>query len=189
MTYRRPPLNLEVFVDDNGTPIDYGNRWGMGHPPEDTYSVTAHPERFAPLLDVARALREYLVATYDVDVNGGTMVPRDPKAASLRIAETDYPSVEMLAGAAGEARFPQCGCDACDEGVEDMAEQLERFVFAVVNGRFQEWRKGRRMYVSWDDEHGGSSWEKSTRDSDPTRLNALKARGKGATWAPWPKRD
>ena len=43
--------------------IEYGNRWASrgGTPPEDSYSVDEHPERFAPLHTVAAALIDYLV--------------------------------------------------------------------------------------------------------------------------------
>ncbi|MDO8150372.1 DUF6226 family protein [Isoptericola sp. b408] len=47
-TYVRPALPAVVFRDDAGAPIPYGARWtDRAGPPEDTYSVCAHPERFA----------------------------------------------------------------------------------------------------------------------------------------------
>ena len=49
MTYRRPELELGIYLDEFGVPIPYGRRWGMGSPPDVTYSVCAHPERFAPV--------------------------------------------------------------------------------------------------------------------------------------------
>ena len=47
-TYRRPAIAAVGFRDPEGRVIDYGNPWG-GYPPEDTYSVDTHPERFTPL--------------------------------------------------------------------------------------------------------------------------------------------
>ena len=142
-------------------------------------------ERFAPIVLVARALRDYLLATYDVAVDGDRLVPASPTAAPLTIVISDFPQVKVLAGAAGNERFPQCGCDACDEDVEELAEMLERYVFSVVNGGFQEtWRK-RNMHVSWSDEHGGASWSLLRQEVDRDRLAALKARGKDAHWEPW----
>lgn len=66
--YRRPPLPVQEFRDERGEVIDYGNRWGMDGPPEYTYSVVTHPERFDPLDDVAQALLDHLVARYQVRV-------------------------------------------------------------------------------------------------------------------------
>ena len=68
-TYRRPLLPRQQFRDADGAVIDYGNRWGMSGPPEHTYSVVSHPERFGPLTDVAQALIDHVVATYEVDVD------------------------------------------------------------------------------------------------------------------------
>jgi|GEM_PF-4358317 len=51
--------------DSNGNTIDYGNRWVSfdGFPPETSYSVIEHPERFVPLHLVAAALIDYLAAS------------------------------------------------------------------------------------------------------------------------------
>lgn len=53
--YLRPTIESPIFLDAEGQVIDYGNRWG-GSPPEDTYSVDTHPERFAPIHAIADAL-------------------------------------------------------------------------------------------------------------------------------------
>jgi len=67
--YARPPIPRQVFHDDAGTPFEYGERWAhLDGPPEDTYSVDSHPERFAPLVDVADALVRHLATTYAVAV-------------------------------------------------------------------------------------------------------------------------
>ena len=74
----------------------------MDHPPEDTYSVTRHPERFAPLLEVARALREYLVATYDVTVDGDRhRAARSRAPPHSRSRMTDFP---LRSGDGGRVR-------------------------------------------------------------------------------------
>ena len=64
--YLRPSVAAATFLDADGRPIPYGERWGSGMPPEQLYSVTTHPERFAPLHEVAAALIEHLVAAFDV---------------------------------------------------------------------------------------------------------------------------
>lgn len=74
--YVRPPILRQVFHDADGVPFEYGRRWDhLDGPPEDTYSVDSHPERFAPLADVAGALVRHLAVTYavtveDVDLRG-----------------------------------------------------------------------------------------------------------------------
>lgn len=176
MTYERPVLDLGIYLDEQGEPIEYGRRWGMGHPPEDTYSVTRHPERFAPLLEVATALQAHVAEHFE---------PADD-TASLRFAERDFPSVEVWAGVAGYERFPVCGCDACDEDVEAMAGELEDFVFSVLNGDFQEsWERG-GIATQWVTRDGGrGSWSKP---QDKHLKRKLKARGRGATYGPWQER-
>ncbi len=68
LDYVRPPIVIDEFLDDDGSVIPYGNRWldNDRDGPEDTYSVTKHPERFQPLVDVAHAIIDHLVAMYDV---------------------------------------------------------------------------------------------------------------------------
>lgn len=209
MTYRRPSLELGTFVDEDGAPIDYGRRWGTGHPRDDTYSVTAHPERFAPLLEVARALVDHIADAYDVDIaDTGPLpgyleaaeigsaqypvavtrfTPRGADAAPLTFVETAYPFVAVMAGAAGLEQFPQCGCDACDEDVEEMAERMEQFVFAVTGGRFQETLSHTAVTAAWANDDVAHSQEMPRRVAERAIVSALKAahRDKGATWAPW----
>lgn len=67
--YARPEIPVQVFRDAAGQIIEYGNRWGAGAPPEDSYSVDTHPERFAPLHTVAEALIAHLTAGYDTAVS------------------------------------------------------------------------------------------------------------------------
>lgn len=115
-SYVRPLIEAPVFRDADGAVINYGSRW-HGSPPEDTYSVDTHPERFAPLHVVADALIAHLRETYDVEVDEGVEVaadllrpafhdvvcavrirPNDPKCASLTLVFTAYPGIYMHAG-------------------------------------------------------------------------------------------
>jgi hypothetical protein len=148
----------------------------MSHPPEDTYSVTRHPERFAPLVELSRALQAHVAENYEQAEN----------SASMRFGERDFPLVEVWAGAAGYQRFPVCGCDACDEDVEEMVAELEDFVFAVVNGDFQEsWERG-GIKTEWATRDGGrGDWNKS---DDKAAKRMLKERGRGPTYGAWRQR-
>jgi Family of unknown function (DUF6226) len=155
-SYRRPPLAEPVYFDASGSVIEYGSRWGPDGPPEDTYSVVSHPERFAALHLVADALIEYLADNYDVrvshdpahaadlvrsrdDVTRVTrLTPAQPDCATLTVAYTSHPAVIVHAGLLHDFVYPSCGCDACDENTTGCAEQLEWHVQAVALGRYRE---------------------------------------------------
>ncbi|MGV8911666.1 MAG: DUF6226 family protein [Rhodoglobus sp.] len=155
-SYQRPSIDVPVFLDGEGQAIAYGNRWTAG-PPDDTYSVVTHPERFAPLHTVADALINYLRETYEVDVNDSAEVaadllhppfhdvvravriePKDPSCATLTFVLTAFPGVYLHAGLLADFHYPVCGCDACDDTWDAQADDLERQVFAVVAGRYRE---------------------------------------------------
>lgn len=149
-------MPARVFYDSDGVPIEYGNRWQDGLGPENTYSVTAHPERFAPLHDVAEALIEYLTASYAVslsediafaadllhgaiDVLRAVRVePLNRNEAPLTFVFTAFPGIIVHAGLLHDFLFPDCGCDACDESLDSLLDELESIVLAVVEGRFSE---------------------------------------------------
>ncbi len=158
--YKRPHVESVEFRDDDGNIIDYGHRWASrgGTPPEDSYSVFEHPERFAPLHTIADALIDYLVSKYAVDIEEGhhvttdllrpptaaetvravRLTPRGNARAPLVIVLTNYPSLVVYAGTLFWASYPSCGCKACDERWEDAAEELEWQVFAIVSGGLTE---------------------------------------------------
>lgn len=136
--YRRPAIERGEFRDAAGAVIPYGARW-RDTPPEDLpYSVTAHPERFAPVAEVARALAAAIAAAHRP---GGGGVPIEVEVtpfpgAILRVAGHDFP-------------FPVCGCDACDEDVEELADEMEQLVDAVVAGRFRADAHGVEYWGDW----------------------------------------
>ncbi len=155
-TYRRPPLAEPVYVDTSGSVIEYGSRWGPDGPPEDTYSVVSHPERFAALHLVADALIEHLTDTYDVQVSRDPahaadlvrsrddvtrvtrLTPAQPDCATLTFAYTSHPAVVVHAGLLHDFVYPICGCDACDETAGRVADDLESDVLSVVAGGYRE---------------------------------------------------
>lgn len=154
--YQRPRFPDIEFRDASGSIIEYGRRWQGGSPPDDTYSVATHPERFAPLHTVAEALVVYLLRRYDASsredpaVAADLMVSRDDvvravritpantDAAPLTVVFTSCPSLLVHAGLLHDFPFPGCGCDACDETAEALADELEETVIAVAEGRYQE---------------------------------------------------
>jgi hypothetical protein len=148
--YARPGVKARKFRDESGAVIPYGSRWA-GLPPDDAYSRVSNLERFAPLQTVANALIEHLRAAYRADIaplatpftTPATtkliaVTPEHTDAAPLVFRFTDFPGVLLRAGVRCSAAFPACGCDACDEAWEEAADDMERLVFAVTDGRFSE---------------------------------------------------
>ena len=154
--YARPVIKARQYRDGSGAVIRYGSRWA-GSPPDDAYSRVSNPDRFAPLQTVAEALIEHLRAAFGVDIaelaestttsgtsgtSGTTKVltvtPQPADAAPLVFRFTNFPDVEIRAGVRFREAFPSCGCDACDETWDNAADEMERLVLAVTDGKFSE---------------------------------------------------
>lgn len=236
--YVRPSIAQQRFRDAAGNVIEYGRHWADrgGTPPEDRYSVVSHPERFAPLHTVAAAMIEYLASRYDVDVTEGLaategilhppapletvravrLTPRGDACAPLTIVLTGFPGVCLFAGVLFDARFPTCGCDACDEVWEPLADELEWQAFAIVGGGLTEdVSEPRRSSWSYDRGHGfvqgmgqtvsfqlraldgSASISGQSRAEDVprpmldharARLDAVAAASASGSWLAWPRR-
>lgn len=208
--YVRPLIEAPVFRDAAGAVIDYGNRW-HGSPPEDTYSVDTHPERFAPLHVVADALIAHLREAYDVEIEEGVATagdllrrpfhdplravrirPDDPTCASLTLVYTDYPGIYMHAGLLHDFHYPICGCDACDSTWQAEADELERHIVAIVSGSYRETiERGLRPWAAYGFTYpgGSSSGRSRAQDLPAQRLKDAKSilRDLPDGWAPWPR--
>lgn len=236
--YTRPYIEPVEFRDDAGNIISYGTHWASfgGVPPDDRYSVEENPERFAPLHTVAAALIDYLVATYEVDVEEGhhttadlldvptieetvravRLTPQGDACAPLVFVLTDYPALRLYAGVLFREFYPSCGCKACDERWDHVADELEWQTFAIVGGGLTEevseprrakWSydrgrglvKGMGQTVSYrlrslDGEHcrGGQSRAEDVPaaqlDRARSKLDAVAAVSRNGSWQPWPSR-
>ena len=62
-----------------GTLLPTASKWREGVPAPDSYGVDSHPERFAGLHSIARALAliEYLAAVYAIEVHDNPAHARD----------------------------------------------------------------------------------------------------------------
>lgn len=214
--YVRPSVPEQVYRDESGAVIDYGNRWGVESPPDDSYTRTSNLDRFEPLLLVAEALIDHLVSTYEVTstpvdfddtgwncstIRALKLTPTGEGRASLRFRLTDYPSVEVDSGLARHVDFPVCSCDACDETWETCAEDIEHLVLAVAAGRFNEAIEsdtdgdgpGERCIVGYriEDPAKGASEDGTTYVAMTDELRAaaalLDARA-DRRWQPWSRR-
>jgi hypothetical protein len=195
--YVRPELAPETYRDAGGAVIPYGERWPGCVAPDAAYSVCAHPQRFAPLTGVARALVAHLHARYRtaLEEDGRTLVltPEGEDRAPLAFRLTDLPGVELHAGLVTGFRYPDCGCDACDDDVPVLVEELEERVAAVVSGRFREWcgggvRRGRAGYVVVGPDGEFVESAEGGADRDKLRRLARSGRALPARWAPWTPR-
>lgn len=201
--YLRGEVLHSEYRDDAGAVIPYGCRWGVGGPPDDSYSRVSNPQRFEPLQRIARQMIAHLVREYDVDPASDPsfvsdfrnpsgvgelvrLVSSDPRAARLTFGFTALPGVFIAAGALHQFAFPECGCDACDEDLTTQIELLEETVFAVVEGHFREWVSGDDVGFAVRFDGGSSSGATPASDFPPERLAAV-PRG-GAGWRPWPSR-
>lgn len=212
-SYVRPPVAAQTYRDADGAVIEYGNRWGGQAPPEQSYSVDSHPERFAPLHQIAEALADHLQHTYDVEVTDDPscaqdlrrsiravrairLTPAAEDAAPLTFVFTDYPGLVVHAGLLHDFPYPSCGCDACDESLGSVADQLEWTVLAVTSGGYREEVRGSALgsWISYQltaegSSRGGSSRGDATagararRRAAASRLDAM-----AAGWAAWPAR-
>ncbi|MET1088309.1 MAG: DUF6226 family protein [Arthrobacter sp.] len=209
----RPPLPTTVYYSPEGEPIPYGRQWGDDGPRADSYSVDSHPERFAGLHAVARALIDRLAAVYDVDVDEGPVhageilldvqnvldsvrvTPRRRGAASLTFVLTGYPGVVVHAGELHDFPFPVCGCDACDETAETTAGRLELLVLSVAAGGYSErYPVGRKDWSEYAlnafDGSGSESGQGEPAPVPAARLQdaVIRLRDVPGGWRPWPLR-
>ena len=115
---------------------------------------TSNLERFAPLETIADSLIRHLSETYEVVVEDDPALAtelqhaRDDVMRAMRITSgdgapltfvfTSFPSVIVHAGEFLDLLYPTCGCDACDESWDTVADELEWQVLAVAAGGLAE---------------------------------------------------
>ncbi|MBP1136320.1 hypothetical protein JOE31_002552 [Arthrobacter sp. PvP023] len=212
--YVRPPLPTTTYYSPEGAPVPYGGRWGADGPDPDSYSVDSHPERFAGLHVVALALIDHLSALYDVDVDSGPahaaglqvvardvlqairVTPRRSGAAALTFVLTGYPGVLIRAGLLHDFPFPVCGCDACDDTAETVADRMEMLVLGVAAGGYSErypvgsrrWSEYALTAVDGSGSESGSG-EPGTVDAVRLQEAEVRLRQVAGGWRPWPLRS
>jgi uncharacterized protein DUF6226 len=179
-----------------------------GPPDDDAYERVTNPERFAPLHEAADALVARLESQYQVErTDGGPaayegvirqvgLVPT--VGAPLIIRWDDFPAVSVRYGSRHEESYPQCGCDACErhEQPDELIEDLERKIEAVVAGRFSESVVTDAGATGLNDADG--PWLRfefnfgDGRASGGTRLHEgdpLRNESGEVVWPPWPSRN
>jgi hypothetical protein len=214
-SYVRPVVVEQTCRDADSAVIEYGSRWGSEGPAEASYSVDSHPERFAPLHQIADALIGYLQRSYQVQVTDDLgcvqdlrrpradalravrLVPAVADAAVLTFVFTAYPGVIVHAGLLHDFVYPACGCDACDETWQSVADELEWTVQDVVSGGYREEVRGMvrepwiwHRLIAQDGSHNASGGTVADAGAD-AGLPAAAARlaELPGGWAAWPRRE
>lgn len=219
--YSRPRVATREYRDDSGHLVAYGRRREESSdsgPRGARTSVFSHQERYEPIFVVADALIAYLVATYDATVEDSVeyasafdvmehlqepsftrvvrIQPSGAEQAPVVIGFHDHPgSLRVVAGCFSEFDMWFCGCDACDEPWEGVADALEHVILTVVtrglSERVDPHRRGSARY--WLD----SSQRRQLTGAIPKRgmSPAVLARATEASrrlgdgmWSPWTPR-
>ncbi len=64
--------------------------------------------------------------------------PNDPDCAPVTVVFTDFPGLKIRLGKWNEEPFPDCGCDACNEDVDEEIAYMTELFESVVSGGFLE---------------------------------------------------
>ena len=189
------------------------SRWGSEGPPPEAYSRVTDAERFAPLHTAATEMIARLEASFEVERVEGyglddeleerltcarpsvRLSPVDPAAAPITVVFSDFPGLHVRFGRWRTELFPVCGCDACDESVDHLIEQLTMMVESVTAGGFREvvrcpvvpffgdgWLKSE--FVPPTSGSSGQSIDRST-----ARHMSGGRRRLELDWKPWPRRQ
>ncbi|WP_022888728.1 DUF6226 family protein [Agromyces italicus] len=135
--------------------LEWVSRWGVESPPTESYSRVTDAERYRVLQPFALAVLDDLERVFDVErdeltgLSGGTadhvdlervvrLVPADPASGPLTVGLTSLPGLLLRFGEHTDLVLPRCGCDACDELVQELRDALRFRVEALVTGRFAE---------------------------------------------------
>ncbi|GAA1183940.1 hypothetical protein GCM10009584_27530 [Ornithinimicrobium humiphilum] len=162
---------------------------------EEEYSRVTAPERYRIVHARARVWIDVLTDLLDVDTvplpaapldgtepsqgsfdRGTKLVPRRPDTLPLLLLERDAPqpghqsTLAVLHISAAEPRItlmsvPDCGCDACDWGSEDLLDAIDDTVGRVVGGPFVA-LLGQGWFAQWHPDGGASGGTRSDTPHD-----------------------
>lgn len=153
------------------------------------YGRVTNPERYAPLHRsaanvIAELRREFDMTVTEVEPEQGDVGPPVISAwrltpgnggARVTVTLTRFPGLYVRFGEWHEEALPSCGCDACDESPEELAEDLREKLWAVAQGEFRETEHS----YCFTFPHGGR-WG----SSKPPRWRRVRAR----EYPSWPRR-
>jgi hypothetical protein len=140
-------------------------------PSESDYKTSTNPERFIAVIEHAKNLISELESEFVIDRGEGNWSEDFPRLAEfnedsvppirltpsigvpLVFGLTSAPGVVLRVGRNVELLFPDCLCDACNLGVDEMCDEIDFHVEAVFSGNFAEY-VGRRTH-RWTFEGAG----------------------------------
>lgn len=149
-------------------------------PLPEAYGRLSNRKRFAKLHHVATRTVERLCNEFEVERDDNPLLPTwrpemvvravrlapSGGGAPITVVCTTFPGVHVAFGESHTWGYPSCGCDACNEGPDDLADELEADVTAVALGQFVEYRnrKGETGYrIDYvDDERRGNGYKAGT---------------------------
>jgi Family of unknown function (DUF6226) len=181
------------------------HRWGPGGPPPDAYSRVTNPERFAPLHPFAAELLKQTEARFkaerwervglDPELEGSDpahstvrLVPADARAAPITVAFSRFPGVRVRAGRWYRTSFPVCGCDACDETLDENLQHLESLVHRVTAGGLREELWLPNVGDGWLVVDWGGAHSRRRLSSDLARQMLSRWQERSVVWEAWPQR-
>ena len=179
----------------------------------EAYSRVTDAERFRPLhtamvekilrleaaFDVVRdegyGLDEELEKPFNLARPSVRLSPRDPDAAPITVAFSDFPGLRVRFGRWSTELLPACGCDACDESADGETERITRMIDSVTDRGFRE--ADQRPVLPFV----GSGWLEtefwspvgshsggSVLDNSQARRMTGGRRRLELDWRPWPRR-
>ena len=144
------------------------------------YGRVTNPGRFAPVQKAATDLIRRLHTEYECEVEP-IAAPTGPstrltdgsqiricsstEAGCVTVEATDFPGVALGIGDWHTFHFPRCGCDACDEQLPQIIEEMNDIIDAFVGGRFVESVGGGRLGLRWFGPNGSSEGWTSLPDN------------------------
>lgn len=170
-------------------------------PRPEEYSRVTNPGRFLALHTIALERLQQLQSTFDVqraeldtpdpDIKVALarpsvrLAPRDAAAAPIVVAFTAFPGLYLRSGRWFLEPFPSCGCDACDETLEEESQRFLAVLDDVVAGRFREsirisWRGDARLEWSVG---AGTGWVRMERQR---AIDLVGTGPSSVAWIAWP---
>ena len=165
-------------------------------PPDEAYGRVTNPERYRAVVDAAHELISSLVADFEVSVESGAAATdfpgwHGPEASTtwlipacgmpIAVMYTDFPGVVLRVGTLNRYgpydAFPSCGCDACDESIPDLVEQMDELVAAVVDGSYREGLTKKMVWREW----GGGKRRRGLRRGEWKKYGEPRE----LSWEPW----
>ena len=155
--------------------------------------ILDHLEReFEVKREEGYGLDDELERNFEMALPTVRLTPADPDAAPITVVFSAFPGLNVRFGKWWQELLPACGCDACAESGEKLAEELKSLTEDVTAGRFREVLRSDGPWKVWST----SAWQEleiwgaSGRRRGRNRRVAKGSSGRQQMdWQPWPRFD